>query len=139
MNGGVISWNSRLQATGAASTVEAEYMAAAAAVKEALWLRKLMQDLGCGVSCITVKDDNQGALKILKHPISSARSKHIDVLHNFARERVQRGEVTFEYLSTEKMIADILTKPLPKCKFVECCRGLGLLDSSSSSRGSVEV
>jgi hypothetical protein len=46
---------------------------------------------------------------------------------------------TFEYLSTEKMIADILTKPLPKCKFVECCRGLGLLDLSSSSRGSVEV
>jgi transposase InsO family protein len=139
MNGGVISWNSRLQATVAASTVEAEYMAAAAAVKEALWLRKLMQDLGCGESCITIKDDNQGALKILKHPISSARSKHIDVLHHFARERVQRGEVTFEYLSTERMIADILTKPLPKCKFVDCCRGLGLLDSSSSSRGSVEV
>ena len=44
LNGGAISWASRLQPNVAASTTESEYIAAA--IKEGLWLRKLFQDLG---------------------------------------------------------------------------------------------
>jgi hypothetical protein len=138
LNGGAISWSSRLQPTVAASTVEAEYMAAAGAVKEALWIRKLMRILDLEAECVPIHGDNQGTLKLLKHPIASARSKHIDVLHHFARERVRRGEVCFKFLRTEEMVADIFTKPLPKGKFESCRDGLGLLNTSSGSRGSVE-
>jgi hypothetical protein len=84
MHGGAVSWSSRLQPTVAASTVEAEYMGAAAAVKEALWFTKLAGDIGLEIGGVQILCDNQGAIKLLKHPIALQRSKHIDVLHHFA-------------------------------------------------------
>lgn len=124
--GGAISWQSKRQPTVAVSTAEAEYMSAAAAVKEALWLSKLMVDLGMEPSAIQILGDNQAALKLLKNPISSLRSKHIDVVHHFARERVLRGEVSFSYISTDQQVADILTKPLTTAKHNRCAAGMGM-------------
>jgi Reverse transcriptase (RNA-dependent DNA polymerase) len=126
LNGGAISWSSRRQQTVAASTTEAEYMAAAAATKEALWLRKLIYDLKRAVSTIIIRADNQGAIKLLKNPITSLRSKHIDVIYHFARERVARKEVAFDYVKTEHMIADNLTKPVPEGKHIFCRNGMGV-------------
>ena len=125
-NGGAISWSSRRQQTVAASTTEAEYMAAAAAIKEALWLQKLLNDLLIRTGTIVIRADNQGAIKLLQNPITSMRSKHIDVIYHFARERVARKEVAFAYIRTEQMLADVLTKALPKLKHAFCCAGMGV-------------
>ena len=125
--GGAVSWSSRLQPTVAASTTEAEYMAAAHATKEALWLRKLLTDFGITTTVIKIMCDNQAAISLLKNPISSQRSKHIDVIHHFARERVLRGETTFVYIQTAKMIADCMTKAVPEDKFKFCRNGMGVL------------
>ena len=126
LNGGVISWSSRRQQTVAASTTEAEYMAAADAVKEALWLRKLGADLQLDLGTIKILADNQSAIKLLKNPISSMRSKHIDVIYHFARERVARGDVSFEYVRTELNVADTLTKAVPEAKLAFCRMGMGI-------------
>lgn len=126
LHGGAISWSSRLQPTVAASTTEAEYMAAASAVKEALALRKLLWSFGVSVDNMEIWSDNQASISLMKNPISSMRSKHIDVIHHFARERVERGEVSFTYISTDKMLADIMTKPLPVGKFIACRAGMGM-------------
>jgi len=127
LNRGIISWSSRLQATVAVSTAEAEYMAAAQAVKEALWLRKLIADIGIPLKTIQMYTDNQAALTLLKNPIASARSKHIDIVYHFARERVARKEVRFEYCPTAVMIADIMTKALAEGKFEKCCNSMGVV------------
>jgi hypothetical protein len=126
LNGGAISWQSKRQPTVAASTTEAEYMAAAAAVKEGLWLRKLLSDLGLTYTSVNILADNQSAIKILRNPISSLRSKHIDVIHHFARERVMRKEVIFSYTPTNLMVADVLTKACAGEKFMFCCGAMGL-------------
>jgi hypothetical protein len=125
--GGAISWSSRLQTTVAVSTAEAEYMASAAATKEALWLRTLLTDMGYPITGpITIYGDNQAAIKLLKHPIASARSKHIDIIYHFARERVASGEVEFSYISTNDMVADCMTKPVPRPKLLSCMTGMGM-------------
>jgi histone deacetylase 1/2 len=126
IGGGAVSWQSKRQPTVAASTTEAEYQAAASAVKEALWLRKLLSDLDIVVGAVAIKIDNQSALKLLYNPISSARSKHIDVVHHFARERVLRNEVSFEYVNTADQVADILTKPLPSSQHNLLCMRMGM-------------
>lgn len=104
-------------------------MSAAAAVKEALWLSVLLTELGVSVRPMHVHCDNQGALKLLKHPIASQRSKHIDVLYHFAREKVMKGDVEFVYCATENMVADILTKPLSKNKFEMCRAAMGVVSA----------
>ena len=125
-NGGAISWNSKRQPTVAVSTTEAEYMAAASATKEGLWLRKLFHSLDMPLTTIDINCDNQSAIKLLRNPIFSVRSKHIDVVHHFARERVQRKEVAFHYIPTSEMAADVMTKVLPASKHEVCCDMMGM-------------
>ena len=101
-------------------------MAAAYRIKEGLWLRTLLRDFGMEIGSITIYADNQSAIKLLKNPVFSMRSKHIDVIYHFAREHVALKDITFEYISTNEMIADSLTKPLPMAKFNYCRNGMGV-------------
>ena len=128
MNSGAVAWSSRVQPTVAGSTQEAEYMAAAAAAKEALWLRKILPELGVSVGATTIAVDNQSCKLLLENPLETQRSKHIDIMHHFVRERVQKGELKFKYVPTDENVADILTKPLPKAKFEVFRMGLGVKD-----------
>lgn len=124
---GAVSWSSKRQPTVAVSTTEAEYMSAAHATKEALWLQLLLSELGSPAQTIVIRCDNQGAIKLLKNPVISQRSKHIDVIYHFVREHVESQDVLFEYVSTQDMVADVLTKPVPKAKHELCCNELGMV------------
>jgi hypothetical protein len=124
---GSISWASKKQPTVALSSTEAEYMAASNAAREAVWLRQLLTELGFApVAPTVIQCDNQGALALVKNPVKHARTKHIDVQHHFIRELVEQGKVALEYCPTDRMVADVLTKPLHRDKHLACCASLGL-------------
>lgn len=125
-NGGAVSWLSRRQDIVAQSTGESEYIAASAAGKQALWLRILESDLTGQVDQVLIYTDNTAALTLLSNPISSKRSKHIDIHYHFARDRVMRGDLRYEYCRTNEMWADCLTKAVPKAILSACCNGMGL-------------
>ncbi|KAG1665162.1 hypothetical protein FOA52_005543 [Chlamydomonas sp. UWO 241] len=126
LNGGAVIWCSRVQPTVAASTLEAEYMSASLSAKDALWCRKILPELGLSCNMVNINCDNQGALKLISNPIASQRSKHIDVIHHFVRDRVSRREICFHYVASEHNAADILTKPLTLVKFVYCRNLMGI-------------
>src|ERR1700731_553169 len=93
-------------------------MASANATKEAIWLRMLLTDLGFALSAATVLHaDNQGCIALVKNPIAHSCTKHFDICHHFVREWVSGGEVSFRYCPTTQMVADILTKALPRDLF----------------------
>jgi hypothetical protein len=118
LNGGPISWSSKQQPTVARSTLESEYMAASSATSEALWLRKFLPELGYVIGGpVRIFGDNKGALTLLKDPVCSSRTKHIDTIHKHARERVQLGHLAFDYVESANNVADIFTKVLSPTAF----------------------
>ena len=61
-----------------------------------------------------------------ENPVGNARTKHIDIPYHFVPESVQDGAIILKYVTTGEMIADILTKPLPKCTFQKVVIDLGM-------------
>jgi hypothetical protein len=59
------------------------------------------------------------------NPVFHNRTKHIAIRH-FIRNAVKEEKVALEYLNTEKMIADVMTKALPKVKHYFCMNTLGI-------------
>ena len=124
---GAVSWLSKKQATVSLSTAEAEYVALSTATQEAIWLRRLLADVGEPPEGPTeIYEDNQGAVSMAKNPVGHARTKHIDIRYHFVREGVQDGAIALKYIATDEMIADILTKPLPKHGFQKLVTELGM-------------
>lgn len=125
--GSVVSWQSKCQPTVAVSTTEAEYQAAATAAREALWLRQLLPVFDVDCTPMVIRCDSQGALKSMRNPQITQRTKHIDVMHHFVRERCQRGEVEFEFVPGKDNVADVLTKAMPGPKHKWCCEQMGIV------------
>ncbi len=138
MSGGAISWLSQKQATVALSTAEAEYIALGSATQEAIWLRRLLSDLKVEVDTPTdILEDNQGAIAIAKNPVGHKRTKHIDIRYHFIREAVLTGTAHLTYCPTNEMVADILTKPLPRVQFEKLRNEFGLINATTINRGGV--
>ncbi len=94
-------------------------MAAAQATKEAIWLKSLLRNVDpkWTDSAITLYCDNQGAIALAENPSHHNRSKHIDIQYHFIREAIATDKIRMQYLPTEQMASDGLTKPLVATKF----------------------
>lgn len=125
--GGVVSWKSRRQPTVALSTTEGEYMAMSDAAKEAMWLQRIAEELGCSSNSTKMYYDNQGAGALSNNEGLHKRTKHIDVRHHFIRDCIQSGKIKTHYVPTAEMLADVFTKPLGKVKHQQAVSALGLV------------
>lgn len=61
-----------------------------------------MVQLGHVQKCVTVYEDNEGAIYLAENPLGSARCKHVDVRHHFLREPVAKQEIKIGKVSTKK-------------------------------------
>ena len=116
-----ISWSSKRQATVSLSSCEAEYMGETQATKEAMWLRRLMEELICDeIKKPTILlADNQGAIALAKNASQHGRTKHIDIQQHFVREKQSEGYIDVQFIPTKDELADGLTKPLAGEAFME--------------------
>ncbi|GJR72297.1 retrotransposon protein, putative, ty1-copia subclass [Tanacetum coccineum] len=90
---------------------EAEYMALTEAVKEAIWLRGLLKELGVELNTVAVNCDNH---------VFHERTKHINVRYHFIREVMEAKTVKVLKVGTEHNAVDALTKVVPGLKLQHC-------------------
>lgn len=135
--GSVVSWTAKKQAFVATSTMESEYVAAAQAAKEAIWLREFFGELTSKNPHLKVPGfthekpieifcDNQAAIRVAKNAEHHKKAKHIDISYQFLRQRVHLGHIRMTHISTKDMVADALTKPLTYDKFINCRDAMNL-------------
>ena len=133
LNGSPITWTSQKQKVVALSSCEAEYMAAATAACQGIWLSRLYGELA-GSDPMTVKlfIDNKSAIALCKNQVHHDRSKHIDIRLHFIRECIEDGKVQVEHVGTERQLADLLTKALGRVRFSLLRQWLGVVEVKGS-------
>nr|GFA52748.1 hypothetical protein [Tanacetum cinerariifolium] len=113
LNGGAVVWKSSKQSTTAQHAAEAEYIAAAEAAKESVWIRKFVDELGPGIM--------KGA-------------RHFQRKFHYVRECVETGEIKMVKVHTDDNLADPFTKALAGPKLTRHARSMGLRPAKEESR-----
>nr|GEW16865.1 retrovirus-related Pol polyprotein from transposon TNT 1-94 [Tanacetum cinerariifolium] len=115
----VVSWKTTLQ------HVEAKYMALIEDVKESIWLKRLLIELGVNLRSAVVNCDNQSAIHLSRNAMFHERTKHINVRYHFIREIVESKEIEVAKIGTNDNATDAFTNVVPGPKFKYCMEILG--------------
>jgi hypothetical protein len=100
------------------SSAESELVALSDGVTHVVWSREFLIHQGYKMGPALVYQDNQATIAMARRgPTSSGNSRHINIRYYFTTGRIDAGEIILEYLPTESMVSDLLTKPLQGSDF----------------------
>ena len=125
---GPVLWFSRRQSVVAQITTEAEYIASSTAVREIVWLRRYMSEIG--FRCEEPTEffvDNKGAIQLAKYPACNRSTKHIEIKFHFIRDQIELKRIKLEYVKSKEQLADIFTKGLTRDKFCKLRKSIGIV------------
>jgi hypothetical protein len=95
--------------------------------KKVQYLVQEIKQFGIEAPCVSIGIDSMASRRLILDPVSSARTKHIDIIYHHVRERERSGEIQFFSVSTSENIADIFTKPLLRELFKKHRLSLGVM------------
>ncbi|GJX66323.1 hypothetical protein Tco_0300666 [Tanacetum coccineum] len=117
LRGGSISWASKKQTCITGSTMESEFVALAAAGKEAEWLRNLIHEIPIWpkpIAPISIHCDSAATLAKAYSQMYNGKSRHLGVRHSMIRELIRNGVISIEFVRSQHNLADHLTKGLAR-------------------------
>ena len=125
--GNLISWKSKKSKTTATSTTMAELEALYQGVTEGIWVHQFLCSLGMASDKhFKMFSDNMAVVKLVHGEKYLDRTKHEVVRVEFLRDKIRDGTLKVEWISTDRMVADIFTKGLAKNMFGKHVQGLKL-------------
>ncbi|GJT17438.1 zinc finger, CCHC-type containing protein [Tanacetum coccineum] len=129
LGGGAISWASKKQTCITGSTMESEFVALAAAGKEAEWLKNLLLEIPLWskpIAPISIRCDSAATLAKAYSQMYNGKSRHLGVRHSMIRELITNGVVSIEFVRSQQNLADHLTKGLARDLVIKSAEGMGL-------------
>ena len=113
-----------------------EYQALSDATLETLWLRSLLQELWLPLPISPILwCNNIGATYLAENHVFHSRMKHVEIHYHFVRELVNSKQLWIGYVSTKDQLVDLLTKALPKQRFLHLKSKLHVLPTMSLREG----
>jgi hypothetical protein len=121
------------------STIQ-ELVAVDEMMNDILWTRLFMKEQGIKVTDNILYQDNKSAilLEMNGRASSSKRTKHIEIRYYYVANRISNGDLTVVWCTTDKMIADYLTKPLQGKMFITTFLHTNQVCIVAFSQGSLE-
>jgi hypothetical protein len=122
MNGGPVSWFSKILRAVALSSAESELYAACLATQDVTHIRWVVNDI-TGETLkkpTTIFEDNRAVICMTadKAKTVSTRTKHIACRWFYTADKVKDGTVLLKPIPTTEQLADILTKvTIPRTQF----------------------
>ena len=116
-SGTAITWQCQYYKSICRSSMEVETRALVSLSDDIIWFRRVMQEVGDVPGRTVLFTDNRPTLCNIEKIQCHNRSKHYDVALKALRELAQEGVTQFKWISTQQMIADLLTKPLGRVRF----------------------
>jgi hypothetical protein len=129
LGGGAISWASKKQTCITSSTMESEFVALAAACKEAEWLKNLLLEIPLWpkpIAPISIRCDIAATLAKAYSQMYNGKSRHLGVRHSMIRELIMNGVISIEFVRSQQNLADHLTKGLARDLVLKSAQGMGL-------------
>ena len=103
----------------AKSSTEAELMILSDYTSQAIWARNFVIAQGYDVGPVILYQDNTSCMALVRRGgPASERTRHIDIRHFWVKEIVDGKQAIVQHLATEKMFANVLTKPLQGKQFI---------------------
>ncbi len=129
--GGPIAWRANKQDTVTTSSTEAELLALSQTAKEAIFISRLFKAMTLRLKEPLIIDcDNTQTLRLIMEDTAKLITKlrHVDIHRHWLRQEYAMRRVVFQWKATKEMIADGLTKALPKQRFQSFINMIGMVD-----------
>lgn len=129
--GGPVDWKASKQKTVTTSTTEAELLALSEAGKSLLMWKRLFNAVKFNPGHpVALQCDNQQTIGLLTKELPQLHTKlrHIDIHQHWLRQEVRARRIPIQWVKTSEMVADGLTKLLPRQKHLEFVKLLGMED-----------
>ncbi|KAK9444007.1 polyprotein [Metarhizium brunneum] len=132
--GGPIAWKASKQTTVTTSSTEAELLAASEASKEMIAAGRLFKALKIKLNePLLLEIDNKQTIRLLVEESAklTTQLRHVDIYQHWLRQEVQNERIKVRWVESKDMVADGMTKALPKVRHIEFLRQLRIEDIRS--------